>query len=62
MDAIEERGQDFFRVVCERDLEGIVREAEYGPYYSDGLRTNWLKISEESDLFYRWRADTNYST
>jgi ATP-dependent DNA ligase len=44
VDAIDRRGQDFFRVVCEHDLEGIVAKPKYGPYYVDGLRTNSLKI------------------
>ena len=44
VDAITERGEDFFRVVCDHDLEGIVAKPKYGPYYSDGLHTNWLKI------------------
>jgi len=40
VDAIEERGEDFFRVACENDLEGVVAKPKYGPYYANGLRTN----------------------
>jgi ATP-dependent DNA ligase len=44
MSAVGERGEEFYRVVCERDLEGIVAKPKHGLYYSDGLCTNWLKI------------------
>jgi bifunctional non-homologous end joining protein LigD len=44
VDGIAGRGEDFYRVVCEHDLEGIVAKPKHGPYFSDGLRTNWLKI------------------
>jgi ATP-dependent DNA ligase len=44
VDGIDARGDDFFRVVCERDLEGIVAKPKHGIYYADGVRTNWLKI------------------
>ena len=44
VDGMDECGEDFFRVVCERDLEGIVAKPKYGAYYSDGQRTNWFKI------------------
>src|SRR5688572_29643304 len=33
VDAIDERGEDFFRVVCDHDLEGVVAKPKYGPYY-----------------------------
>ena len=48
VDAVQGRGEDFYRVVCEHDLEGIVAKATQGPYFSDGLRTNWLKIKNPS--------------
>jgi bifunctional non-homologous end joining protein LigD len=48
VDAIDERGEDFLRVVCEHDLEGVVAKPKYGPYYADGLRTNWLKIKNST--------------
>ena len=31
VDAVDERGEDFFRVVCEHDLEGVVARPKYGP-------------------------------
>jgi hypothetical protein len=48
VDAIAEGGEDFYRVVCEHDLEGIVAKPKYGVYYTDGRRTNWLKIKNPS--------------
>jgi ATP-dependent DNA ligase len=41
---VERRGIDLFAAVCERDLEGIVAKWKRGPYLSDGVVTNWLKI------------------
>jgi len=39
-----ERGRDFYRVACERDLEGIVAKYMFGTYQTDGRFTSWLKI------------------
>lgn len=38
-DHVEERGIDFFRLVCERDLEGIVAKRRLGTYGE-----SWFKI------------------
>jgi ATP-dependent DNA ligase len=43
-DGIQERGEEFFRAVCDADLEGIVAKPKTGIYFTDGLQTNWLKI------------------
>jgi len=39
---IEGRGKQFFKEVCERDLEGIVAKRKLSFYKDDG--TGWLKI------------------
>ena len=44
LDHLEQRGCDLFRVVCERDLEGIVGKWRHGRYQTDGRRTSWVKI------------------
>lgn len=44
LDHIRERGEDFFKVACERDLEGIVGKYARGTYQSDGRTTSWLKV------------------
>lgn len=38
------RGCDLFRVVCDRDLEGIVAKWDRGTYRTDGRATSWVKI------------------
>lgn len=43
VDHIEGRGQDFYRVACQRDLEGIVAKWGRGTYQNDGA-TSWLKV------------------
>ena len=43
VDHIEGRGEDLFRLMCERDLEGIVAKWKLGAYL-EGERTSWLKI------------------
>jgi bifunctional non-homologous end joining protein LigD len=43
VDSVENRGEDFFRVACARDLEGIVAKWRNGTYLTDG-RTSWVKI------------------
>lgn len=48
VDGIDARGEDFFRVVCENDLEGIVAKPKQGIYHTNGLHTNWLKIKNPS--------------
>jgi bifunctional non-homologous end joining protein LigD len=44
VDHIESRGADFFRLACERDLEGIVGKWRHGSYGSDPTKTSWVKI------------------
>src|SRR4051812_15308843 len=44
LDAVRERGTAFFRLACDRDLEGIVAKWSGGTYQCDGRRTSWLKI------------------
>src|SRR4051812_31067072 len=44
VDAIAERGTDFFRLACRRDLENIVAKWAHGTYQCDGRGTSWLKI------------------
>ena len=41
---IEQRGCDLFRVVGERDLEGIVAKYSHGTYRTDGRATSWLNV------------------
>lgn len=43
-DHVEKRGTDFFRAVCDQDLEGIVAKWQRGRYACDGVRTSWVKI------------------
>jgi ATP-dependent DNA ligase len=57
VDAITERGEDFYHVVCEHDLEGIVAKPNYGVYYTDGLQTNWLKIKNPTYSQMEWRHE-----
>jgi ATP-dependent DNA ligase len=40
-DHVEEKGGDFFRKVCEMDLEGIVAKRKVSVYRES---TRWLKI------------------
>jgi bifunctional non-homologous end joining protein LigD len=44
VDHLEGRGEDLFRLACERDLEGIVAKWKRGAYISADERTSWLKI------------------
>jgi ATP-dependent DNA ligase len=41
---VEERGEDFFSLACQHDLEGIVAKHRDGAYLSDSEETSWLKI------------------
>jgi bifunctional non-homologous end joining protein LigD len=43
VDHIRGRGNDFFRLTCEQDLEGIVGKWAKGSYQTSGV-TSWLKI------------------
>jgi ATP-dependent DNA ligase len=44
LDAIPARGTHLYKLVCERDLEGIVAKWARGSYQCDGRATSWLKI------------------
>ncbi len=44
---IEAAGEDFFRLACEYDLEGVVAKHKFAPYMPDG-ETTWLKIRNRS--------------
>jgi bifunctional non-homologous end joining protein LigD len=43
-DFIEARGCDFYRLVCARDLEGIVAKWKAAPYRPAAPLSSWLKI------------------
>jgi bifunctional non-homologous end joining protein LigD len=49
VDHVDGRGEDLFRLACERDLEGIVAWKR-GAYISDDHRTSWLKITRTFQL------------
>jgi bifunctional non-homologous end joining protein LigD len=40
---IDERGEELFKLACERDLEGIVAKHKFSPY-STAEGTSWVKI------------------
>ncbi len=42
VDFIRERGCDLYRLVCERDMEGIVAKLADGPYDPDA--PTWVKV------------------
>ena len=44
VDHVNGRGDSLFRLVCERDLEGIVAKWKRGAYISGEDRTSWLEI------------------
>ncbi len=44
VESIAARGIDFFRVACDRDLEGIVGKWAQGTYTTDGRTTSWVKV------------------
>jgi bifunctional non-homologous end joining protein LigD len=44
-DHIEGNGEALFRLVCEKDLEGIVAKEKFAPYQPE---TRWLKIRNQS--------------
>ena len=43
-DHVLERGVDFFKLVCERDLEGVVAKLTQAPYAEIKGKTPWFKI------------------
>jgi bifunctional non-homologous end joining protein LigD len=51
-DHIEERGIDFFRLVCEHDLEGIVAKRRVGVYGD-----SWFKIRNPTYSQYEGRRE-----
>ena len=44
LDHVVARGHDLFRLVCERDVEGIVAKWARGRYHTDEATTSWMKI------------------
>jgi bifunctional non-homologous end joining protein LigD len=44
MDHVVGRGRDLFRLVCQKDAEGIVAKWMRGRYRADGATTSWLKV------------------
>jgi bifunctional non-homologous end joining protein LigD len=46
VDHVEHRGADFFRAVCDQDLEGVVAKLANGRYTAD--ETTWVKIKNPS--------------
>ncbi len=44
VESIPTRGTDFYRVVCERDLEGVVGKWAGGTYVTGGRTTSWIKV------------------
>ena len=61
-DHVEENGEALFKLVCERDLEGIVAKRKGDPYLPD--HATWVKIRNRNysqwigreELFERERA------
>jgi bifunctional non-homologous end joining protein LigD len=49
-DHIDGRGKDFFRAICERDLEGIVGKWRRGRYSTNGTINSWVKIKIRTTL------------
>ena len=43
---VEGRGEEFFEVICQRDLEGIVAKRKLSVYKENG--TGWLKIKNHN--------------
>ena len=56
-DFIEARGCDFYRLVCGRDLEGIVAKWKEAPYRADAPLSSWLKIKNPDYSQARDRAE-----
>jgi hypothetical protein len=44
VDHLAGRGRDLFRLVCQKDAEGIVAKWARGRYRPDGATTSWLKV------------------
>ena len=44
VDHVHKSGVQFFKLACERDLEGVVGRFAGGPYLTDGSATSWLKF------------------
>lgn len=44
LDHVEERGEDFFELACEHDLEGIIAKHKCSPYQMPNGETSWVKI------------------
>jgi bifunctional non-homologous end joining protein LigD len=56
-DHIEARGCDFFRLVCARDLEGIVAKWKAAPYQPQARLSSWLQIKNRDYSQARERAE-----
>ncbi len=41
---IHGEGEEFYRLACEHDLEGIVRKWKFGTYRTDGHQTSRIKV------------------
>ncbi len=48
LDYIEEKGEELFRLVCERDLEGIVAKPSESRYLAERSNSSWVKIKNPS--------------
>jgi ATP-dependent DNA ligase len=56
-DFIEARGRDFYRLVCARDLEGIVAKWKGATYRPDVAPSSWIKIKNPEYSQARDRAE-----
>jgi bifunctional non-homologous end joining protein LigD len=54
---IEARGCDFYRLVCARDLEGIVAKWKSAPYRPDVAPSSWIKVKNPEYSRARDRAE-----
>jgi bifunctional non-homologous end joining protein LigD len=60
-DFIDARGRDYYRLLCGRDLEGIVAQWKAAPYRPDVTASSWIKIKnpeysqarDRAELFHR---------
>jgi ATP-dependent DNA ligase len=45
---VDGRGRDFFKAVCDQDLEGIVAKRKASPYDPASRLATWLKIKNRN--------------
>ncbi len=57
LDGMRGRGQDLFREICGRDMEGIVGKHVGGSYCTDGRLTSWVKVKNPSYSQMEGRAE-----